>query len=1193
MHDLFDASPRAFGPENPCEVTHVSLGSRFGLRNRQKSSRWKVESASQTIGLEHYVHDEGSIPSDADLFAAAERKVQEDEELLRALRAKQCELEALLRDAGGRDGDFGVDFLRNVVQEIFSSFKRQVAVENTPRMVALSKHNLALQDRVAVLSKNLCDRSEQLSKCRFAYFKEITHLRNQVYTKARDLEKYVPVEAYWFDPSDYLDEDLRLMLNEKIRLSVKMYHDRLLEMKRRLEDAEARLEQIPAPPSRLPEEELPLKPTLRRLCASFEATETVEALAGVANQEMQLWAERWALEAGMKPAAALEESLAELRRSKDEAARLWSEMNLQKSAAEEANRRAALASQEAAANVATSRPLAEARQPGADIELRDARTELAALRRQLQQEKSRAEEAERLLKALREKLPVKADEDGLVQQEHARALSLLQWTYSEIQKPRSAALTNLPAYAEWATALLQEMTRRLPAVAQPSERTQNQDSPMDTEPKLDSEAADANQRCAALEEELAALRKKMSQMQDSNKNLLSQVDQLTQQLHRLMEDETPVSSVAKSRTFSGTECCDGRFETASQTNVTASWNGGFYLQEGSPSPAHLALSVELDDITSCAMGIWESTLEFIRSSQQPPLGHGTGYCSRGAFLRLFLSAQRNIGRIDDLIALAETLKRSELQQVVEGVRFLMESALPDEDPALRNAIFGRGLNESAITAAQTSVEFHALARRIGWQLSSIICILFRRTTVVQLGTHPGRRIYVPGGCAGSPFKKGAGHGGAGGSLLARELKHDKPPPGYVYPGQLPEDDDAVDGDGDGLPHIVPAANGDGYWIRARNIRLDAKAFSAGGAMALTEILAVRRRPTSAAGISGERRGQRERLSPQLQPAELMMSLLAGTLLDGGGPGLPALPIHSPWMQWRTSMLGPCRLVESAGTVDKGSTGATHGYSKDVPLAPPTLRYFRGEDEPGPQGTLPEVLGRSALPSPSNAAVAACQKAAKQPKPQRCSSPQPVSPKVAKQHQPLEAALDDAVDEPQAEPAPQQAPSPSNEGRQSRQRRPQTAGAVSPEMVTSCLRTAEDVKKALAAQPGLRTSSSAGQIRTATGLMQRPASAAKPRQQAVRQSSTPTFALLAETTGLVESTASRGRPRSAAAVADCRRAASTTSAAEPKLRLDKSLMYVVSLPKVAAAHAERQTRSNQAAVAAPAAGPAAQAGVPRL
>eukprot|EP00929_Paragymnodinium_shiwhaense_P074688 TRINITY_DN38231_c0_g3_i1.p1 TRINITY_DN38231_c0_g3~~TRINITY_DN38231_c0_g3_i1.p1 ORF type:complete len:953 (+),score=174.36 TRINITY_DN38231_c0_g3_i1:125-2983(+) len=100
MHDLFDASPRAFGPENPCEVTHVSLGSRFGLRNRQKSSRWKVESASQTIGLEHYVHDEGSIPSDADLFAAAERKVQEDEELLRALRAKQCELEALLRDAG-------------------------------------------------------------------------------------------------------------------------------------------------------------------------------------------------------------------------------------------------------------------------------------------------------------------------------------------------------------------------------------------------------------------------------------------------------------------------------------------------------------------------------------------------------------------------------------------------------------------------------------------------------------------------------------------------------------------------------------------------------------------------------------------------------------------------------------------------------------------------------------------------------------------------------------------------------------------------------------------------------------------------------------------------------------------------------------------------------------------------------------
>eukprot|EP00439_Symbiodinium_sp_Y106_P015427 s8175_g2.t1 len=93
------------------------------------------------------------------------------------------------------------------------------------------------------------DRSRQLSNCRYAYFLEITHLRNQLYIKHQEGdENFEPVEAYFFDPTEYLEEDgeLRQQLNDKITLSVKVYSDKLRICQRRIADLELQLETVEA-----------------------------------------------------------------------------------------------------------------------------------------------------------------------------------------------------------------------------------------------------------------------------------------------------------------------------------------------------------------------------------------------------------------------------------------------------------------------------------------------------------------------------------------------------------------------------------------------------------------------------------------------------------------------------------------------------------------------------------------------------------------------------------------------------------------------------------------------------------------------------------------------------------------------------------------------------------------------------------
>ena len=60
-------------------------------------------------------------------------------------------------------------------------FFKKVRPENYDRLVALENHNEALVERMASIEKHLMDRNRNLSQCRYSYFMEITHLRNQVY----------------------------------------------------------------------------------------------------------------------------------------------------------------------------------------------------------------------------------------------------------------------------------------------------------------------------------------------------------------------------------------------------------------------------------------------------------------------------------------------------------------------------------------------------------------------------------------------------------------------------------------------------------------------------------------------------------------------------------------------------------------------------------------------------------------------------------------------------------------------------------------------------------------------------------------------------------------------------------------------------------------------------------------------------
>jgi len=131
----------------------------------------------------------------------------------------------------------------------------------------------------------------------------------------------------------------------------------------------------------------------------------------------------------------------------------------------------------------------------------------------------------------------------------------------------------------------------------------------------------------------------------------------------------------------------------------------------------------------------------------------------------------------------EKLKRSELQRLMHGVHLLMESTLSNDDVQLREAIFGRGINESVLLAAKTGTELMNLSQKWCLHASRVTDILFKRTDDVELGVHMDRRTFMVGG--GGSMRGG----GAGGGLAARERKDFSPSRQPPWPGLLEQEDD--------------------------------------------------------------------------------------------------------------------------------------------------------------------------------------------------------------------------------------------------------------------------------------------------------------------------------------------------------------------------------------------------------------------
>jgi len=305
---------------------------------KSRSGAWDASeiaalTAKTTWGLEPFVFDPGPVTTQAELQQAAEKSLRSDKGFNDIVQARKAEITGILQGCldrvneqlergeavcekahfpllqgdvdfedleGLANHDFTVDLhidevdhsLQELVTGLMNAFWSKVAVENTTQVRALERHNEALRARMETLEHHLNDRSRQLSNCRFAYFLEITHLRNQVYIQKKEGDNFEPVEAYFFDPSEHLEEGLRQQLNDKITWSVRRYHDELCELKKRCAQLELDLET--ATGDRFdPSKSDDLQRILRSTVTKFGGKKVVEGLETEAPTDMERWAEKW------------------------------------------------------------------------------------------------------------------------------------------------------------------------------------------------------------------------------------------------------------------------------------------------------------------------------------------------------------------------------------------------------------------------------------------------------------------------------------------------------------------------------------------------------------------------------------------------------------------------------------------------------------------------------------------------------------------------------------------------------------------------------------------------------------------------------------------------------------------------------------------------------------------------------------
>jgi len=741
-----------------------------------------------TYGLEPFEFDPGPQPSQEDLTRDAEKRVRSDKRFREALSKEKAAITAVLQtclekvncqlergeeicqkahfpllnprdfddlESFARHDHFVVDLrvdkvdeaLQKLVSSLFGIVWTNVHVENEIRAKSLDRFCQALQERMETLEYHLKDRSRQLSNCRYAYFLEITHLRNQLYIKSQsDDENFEPVEAYFFDPTEYLEEELRQQLNDKITLSVKVYRERLNEKCRELADLQLELETLQA--LNAAREDPTLESHLQIACNKHGAKNVVETLAKLAEKEMKEWAQMArggktpqdsALEASFETSPGrLEQMRQAMMQAAQEAeqerkARLEAEKSLREALDEIQQLKKEIDALKRAdpgpPPVETVAPV-QARNMVDPKEMDELRKELARMKLQLEKERKRNSELEQLQEARASETRAKLEDYEDTHTVLKEAQEVHQTATDDVGPTQS-----LTACAEQVVSALKERSDEL--------------------------------------ESLRSLSKNAMSMPGSRQGSKSRMgSRQTTGLDRTDEAELEDTIELEDR-----EPAEGCQHREAQTNVACAGGNSFYLLEALETQEEEAINDELEELQACMDNAWDAALGTIRACLKPPKGTGTNRCSRGAFLRLFHGVRSRLSRYDQLIEKINSMRRSELAQVLEGVHFLMESTLPDEDIGLRDAIFGKGITKVMLEETRHPLDFDALVKRWRGHCGRIVGHLVNSRANIFLEAHPGRRIFIP-----LPGTVPSHDGGTGGGLQARQRKDFSPTRQKLFEG---------------------------------------------------------------------------------------------------------------------------------------------------------------------------------------------------------------------------------------------------------------------------------------------------------------------------------------------------------------------------------------------------------------------------
>ncbi|KAF4655770.1 hypothetical protein FOL47_009282 [Perkinsus chesapeaki] len=702
-----------------------------------------------------------------------------------------------------------VDLRTDVVDDVLSKLSDgilrlcldTIPIRNIRYHDAIQRQNQALLERMQTIEEALLERSRLLSRCRLAYYRELTHLRNQIYLKQqRQLRGHEETdddvyEAYYFDPTEFLEEDLRMLLNDKIKMSVELWVRRFNNLK----DLNAELESIIArdglrkrlknevkeePVSKRREpppavEELVRPPSLEEeiaaLCDKYRPDEVLDGFSEIypatVADHVQPRIDREVSEAVMGAIQAERDRL---------------EYDFERRIEGERNQWAGKVAQLEAKNNSLSHELDEAKKQSHELrsQLTAAMTEGAAMKKgaaesargeaQLRDTESKLEESKARCVAAEKSLSDALSEMKAKDEELVKLREVTDKARSEL----SAMVADKEALLKEVERLLkvEEEARRQPPVggddsirkeleAEVGERMRQLD---EVRAELDGREQEWSAERAELQ---AILTNERESAQRSKEEHLYEIESLNDSIATLRGNikilERALADSALQQNEDGQQALkrkktrvliqdDGPLDdgsgTASQTCISGlAHDAGFFMVSEAPGeldgPSE-AFKMELEELDLVARTIWEGYMDVLHAARRPPFGYGDGQTRVHRFTRLIKSVLDRLDRLEDLLEMITELIRNELLRVVAIIRMLQDSSYPDfVSKQGRNLLFGKGMSSlSRVTEASTLAALMQVEGSMKGNLVNLYKDLITAGSIcpiLELDFRPGRRSYVP------------------------------------------------------------------------------------------------------------------------------------------------------------------------------------------------------------------------------------------------------------------------------------------------------------------------------------------------------------------------------------------------------------------------------------------------------------------